>query len=1221
MASYRSSYSKRSTRTSRDTTASELFDELISSKESTPAASQISLPEPKVRSRILTKACSLPHAPEECSTPQASTVEEATTEKETSSWSKRRYEYSFSPRSKPTKKYTRKPAAPKATASRKTQVFDFDDCDGENETNIIPKVKVQKPRVPFSKPPPGMKNGKTTVKSQNKTKSMSNEQLNRPRKKNTVSAESKEQPKTSRVRRLASIERSDTPVTDVPEKKTAATNLQETSGQNFRGGSSVADKTESPMVVVEDCNPQNSTSHTLTTHTSTTRTTNTRRAKRLDSTKYTSNSAKRPRVEANIIPKLKDSNPQLVTSETRSSCNTGEVIKSPLDELLESPVKKLCISPADNTMKSNVPLLPAKDSKSSLSQPSLLCSDVKVHVTSPIKSSHPAARSPISKTKSKSNWDYSDSDSDSDSEPEIPPLKKSSSVPSAPTVSALTRTASWPRQHPLFSSHRTTSRPQSTQQRSIAPTSNKASRKYSLFNQPGGSKEPDEDGRSQRVYSYNPTAPTSNKAPRKYSLFNQPGGSKKPDEDGRSQRVYSYNPTAPTSNKAPRKYSLFNQPEGSKEPDGDGRSQQVYSYKVRNMAEETGAAAGGSKRALSNKSKEPTIVRNVRQARECLEIGESQEFFDEVRYLLGSIKPAAPLKSRCLGTLNLADQFLDNDFSQQLRSQGFTSKIMALLSDCLEHPTLCLCTAVLFYTITRDKLNSDWTKGGIKTLVSMLSINSWNSNSDPKLEQEMLKMKQKCVTILEKVVAEQPSEESEGSQEEKEDNVQNSEPPEYKVDAESFTINELARETLTSLIAPQHNPQTLRNHLRTSGALDKLANNTIDCSKEVPGVRSNTSSNGCSQDDHLSQKLITLERYLKLIENCTLMSSDNQNYLVVFDGSVFITRLVKLISACFNMMSSVESLSQVLCQTLIAVFKVLLNLTHENELGCDRVGCEEGAIDALLQCVLMLPSSLPQGKQFDIMAPALGVLINLTEHSGRNRRQLELTKIKGHGQDKDDELLRVQKNIGFHGDDSALKALMDMFLKHHRMAEAASIAVPSPQRLSQLASSPHSSPYVPNRGQGSSSARRDLGSTFANRLKTAKSPQKGGAVLRESQDSQSSQGSTLPPTDSDESEEEAYESIPTDPMVYSREEFDTALHQAGRHLEDSVLASYTALLVGILVKSNSDLEGFVKGTLPSGSFAEMIGMLRKFVSFMNMTGSTTGLESIRHIIRYLDALN
>ena len=48
-------------------------------------------------------------------------------------------------------------------------------------------------------------------------------------------------------------------------------------------------------------------------------------------------------------------------------------------------------------------------------------------------------------------------------------------------------------------------------------------------------------------------------------------------------------------------------------------------------------------------------------------------------------------------------------------------------------------------------------------------------------------------------------------------------------------------------------------------------------------------------------------------------------------------------------------------------------------------------------------------------------------------------------------------------------------------------------------------------------------------------------MLKESQDSQSSQGSTLPPTDSDESEEEAFESIPTDPMVYSREEFDTGV--------------------------------------------------------------------------------
>ena len=65
----------------------------------------------------------------------------------------------------------------------------------------------------------------------------------------------------------------------------------------------------------------------------------------------------------------------------------------------------------------------------------------------------------------------------------------------------------------------------------------------------------------------------------------------------------------------------------------------------------------------------------------------------------------------------------------------------------------------------------------------------------------------------------------------------------------------------------------------------------------------------------------------------------------------------------------------------------------------------------------------------------------------------------------------------------------------------------------------------------------------------------------------------------------------------------TALHQAGQHLQDSVLASYTALLIGLLVKHNHDNIDFVKDSLPSKSFSELIGMMKKFVSFMNMTVS------------------
>ena len=44
-----------------------------------------------------------------------------------------------------------------------------------------------------------------------------------------------------------------------------------------------------------------------------------------------------------------------------------------------------------------------------------------------------------------------------------------------------------------------------------------------------------------------------------------------------------------------------------------------------------------------------TVVRNVKQAHECLELGESQQFFDEMEYLMDSLQPQQPLSVRCLG--------------------------------------------------------------------------------------------------------------------------------------------------------------------------------------------------------------------------------------------------------------------------------------------------------------------------------------------------------------------------------------------------------------------------------------------------------------------------------------------------------------------------------------------------------------------------------------------
>ena len=74
-----------------------------------------------------------------------------------------------------------------------------------------------------------------------------------------------------------------------------------------------------------------------------------------------------------------------------------------------------------------------------------------------------------------------------------------------------------------------------------------------------------------------------------------------------------------------------------------------------------------------------------------------------------------------------------------------------------------------------------------------------------------------------------------------------------------------------------------------------------------------------------------------------------------------------------------------------------------------------------------------------------------------------------------------------------------------------------------------------------------------------------------------------------EEEGEEFEKIEMDPLVFDREEFNTgevgrgvaivfyyiyisfclALDQAGQHMQDSILSSYTALLLGILAEHNN----------------------------------------------------
>lgn len=73
----------------------------------------------------------------------------------------------------------------------------------------------------------------------------------------------------------------------------------------------------------------------------------------------------------------------------------------------------------------------------------------------------------------------------------------------------------------------------------------------------------------------------------------------------------------------------------------------------------------------------------------------------------------------------------------------------------------------------------------------------------------------------------------------------------------------------------------------------------------------------------------------------------------------------------------------------------------------------------------------------------------------------------------------------------------------------------------------------------------------------------------------------------------------------NNEFFFPVLQKAGIHMEYTFLASYIAMLIGFLIKDNIEFELNVRKFLKGQTFKDMIEILKKFFSFMNLTASVS----------------
>ncbi|XP_045426660.1 wings apart-like protein homolog isoform X7 [Pipistrellus kuhlii] len=555
-----------------------------------------------------------------------------------------------------------------------------------------------------------------------------------------------------------------------------------------------------------------------------------------------------------------------------------------------------------------------------------------------------------------------------------------------------------------------------------------------------------------------------------------------------------------------------------------------------------------------------TVVQHVKHFNDVVEFGENQEFTDDIEYLLSGLKSTQPLNTRCLSVISLATKCAMPSFRMHLRAHGMVAMVFKTLDDSQHHQNLSLCTAALMYILSRDRLNMDLDRASLDLMIRLLELEQDASSAKLLNEKDMNKIKEKIRRLCETV-------------------------HNKHLDLENITTGHLAMETLLSLTSKRAG-DWFKEELRLLGGLDHIVDKVKECVDHLSRDE---------DEEKLVASLWGAERCLRVLESVTVHNPDNQGYLIAYKDSQLIVSSAKALQHCEELIQQYNRAENSIClpdskplpqqnvtnhvgkaveDCMRAIIGVLLNLTNDNEWGSTKTGEQDGLIGTAMNCVLQVPKYLPQEQRFDIRVLGLGLLINLVEYSARNRHCLVNMETScsfdsSFCSGEADDSLRIAGQV------HAVQALVQLFLERERAAQLAESKTDELIKDTPTTQHDKSGEWQETSGE----------------IQWVSTEKTDGAEERQKKE---------------EEEEEL--------------DLNKALQHAGKHMEDCIVASYTALLLGCLCQESPINVTTVREYLPEGDFSIMTEMLKKFLSFMNLTCAvgTTGQKSISRVIEYLE---
>ncbi|KAF8763685.1 wings apart-like protein homolog [Argiope bruennichi] len=540
-----------------------------------------------------------------------------------------------------------------------------------------------------------------------------------------------------------------------------------------------------------------------------------------------------------------------------------------------------------------------------------------------------------------------------------------------------------------------------------------------------------------------------------------------------------------------------------------------------------------------------TVVKNVKQAYQCHESGETQEFNDDIEYLLECVQENNAIGTRCLSVLNLATKCMGPAFRIHLRAHGTMPKIFSALKDAPNDPNLALCTATLMFVLSQDRLTMDIEASTLSLMLQLLETDPEMRNpekeidlilKDPALCAMQDKHREKVYSLCEEM-------------------QQKGHAKHLKLD--NINTGILAMETLLSLTSRKAG-EWFKEEMRTLRGLDRIVD-TVTSSTEllIPDEKQVISLPTDVQLD----KIRKIDRCLRVLENVTHMNAENQEYLFNYKNSSLILSCLNLMKLCkFHLLEqkpieidiTTDEPSQKngkeespLLSCLLNLLKILSNITYRIPLNDAHFSSEDGLMDQILILILQVPRAVPVEKRFDLLVLSLGLMINLVEYCPENSAKF----INMCGIGSFDTV-----NDGFEM--PATEALIELMLSR---LDAARLSEEQADELLSTQEEKH-------------------------------------AAFIEKKDVE---------TAADDLEETLMKT----------------LQKAGKHMEHSIIAAYIVILLGCVAQKNPDFADVMKDYLPDGKFDVMVDVLKKFKSFVTLTGSVGNRElaSIQRVIQVLES--